>query len=408
MTTADRTSPSGVDELDGTWARDVRWWDAGFYVIAALSVMAVAVEPSEPGATAVVTVSIGVMVVAYLLFGRRAARTRRTGTAVAYLLIAIAATTASVTQNVLATLLLFAVFSQIWMLLESRWVSSVLCVVLSVSVTAAITIADSDGGFDPQVLARVIPQMGIALVFSLGLGLWVAHTLRQSERYARLVDALHTTRAELAATSRDAGALAERERISREIHDTLAQGFTSIVMLAQAASADLDRDAADDARARLELVESTARDNLAEARALVAAHAPVPLWDATLAEAVGRVADRFAAESGVTVSTRWGSVPRLSSTQEVVVLRCAQEALANVRKHAAARHVTVSFGMVGESVALEVTDDGRGLDPGEAEGFGLRGMRDRVAAEGGSVRIAPGPAGGTSVVVELPVSGGVG
>src|SRR5690606_19116211 len=91
---------------------------------------------------------------------------------------------------------------------------------------------------------------------------------------ARLVDELRATQAELARTSHDAGVLAERERVAQEIHDTLAQGFTSVVMLAQAASADLDRGAVDDARERLGLVESTARDNLAEARALAAARAP--------------------------------------------------------------------------------------------------------------------------------------
>ncbi|WP_261376270.1 sensor histidine kinase, partial [Isoptericola variabilis] len=178
-------------------------------------------------------------------------------------------------------------------------------------------------------------------------------------------------------------------------------GFTSVVTQAQAA------------------VESTARENLAEARALVAAFAPVPLQNGTLAEALRRLADRFAAETGIAVRLEVADdgtggpavpaggtgVPR-DAASDVVLLRAAQEALANVRRHADARAVTVRLDRDAGTVGLEVTDDGRGLPPGHADGIGLSGMRERVSAVGGSIDVGPGDRGGTRVRVRVPVAGG--
>nr|WP_241744533.1 sensor histidine kinase [Cellulosimicrobium arenosum] len=229
--------------------------------------------------------------------------------------------------------------------------------------------------------------------------------MRQAERHARLVDELRATQAELARSHHRAGVAAERERVAREIHDTLAQGFTSVVMLAQAAGADLDRGATDAARDRLAIVEATARENLAEARALVAATGPVPLAaGGTLVEAVARLAQRFGTESGVEVTTSLADVCGLSSAEQVVLLRSAQEALANVRRHAAARTARVVLTQDVGATVLEVVDDGRGLPVGRTEGYGLRGMRERVAAEGGTVVVGDGPSGGTRVEVRLPAA----
>ena len=117
--------------------------------------------------------------------------------------------------------------------------------------------------------------MLVTLVFAIGLGLWFHVAMRRAEEHARLLDKLQATQTQLARTNHEAGVLAERERLAREIHDTLAQGFTSVVMQAQAATAALDVGDDGAVRERLHVVEDTARDNLAEARALVAAFAPV-------------------------------------------------------------------------------------------------------------------------------------
>ncbi len=392
-------------QLDGTWERDVRWWDVAFYVIVVLSALALVTAGVRGPALAVSLGAVAAILVGYLGWGRRAARTRDQVTAHVYLVVAIACTLVVVGQDALGTLLLFAVFTQIWMLSEHLWAQVALCVALAAGTALALAFDPATGRVEPDELASSAPQMGVALAFALSLGLWTAHTMRQAERHARLVDELRATQAELGRASHAAGVLAERERVAQEIHDTLAQGFTSVVMLAQAAGADLDRGAADAARERLALVESTARDNLAEARALVAASAPAPLQGGTLSEALRRLADRFAEETGTRVELAAPQALCLSSADDVVLLRSAQEALTNVRRHAAAAAVRVDLRQDAEGTVLEVTDDGRGLPAdasGFTEGYGLRGMRERVAAEGGSLEVGPAPGGGTRVAVRLP------
>jgi signal transduction histidine kinase len=191
--------------------------------------------------------------------------------------------------------------------------------------------------------------------------------------------------------------------MAREIHDTLAQGFTSIVMLSQVAADTMERDPAG-AREQLETIETVARENLAEARALVAAFAPVGLDGTTLPDAVGRLAERFGGETGLAVDVETiGDFSGLGREQEVVVLRVAQEALTNVRRHARARQVWVRLLADGAGARVEVGDDGVGFSPARVEGFGLAGMRGRVAEVGGDLDVASAPGRGTRVTVRVPL-----
>lgn len=414
MTTAEQATDDGaaavspapssaVARMDHTWARDVKWWDAAFYVVMALNLMLLLRSGLDERARWLASAVVGAIVVAYTTLGRRAARTREQGRALAYLAVLLTGTVAMIVMTDAGTFLLFVAFTQTWMLTERRAVGVVLCVLLTVASTLAL--AWQDGGVDRARLVGSAPTMGVTLVFSLGLGLWVAHTLRQSERYAHLLDDLHATQAELARSHHAAGVSAERERLAREIHDTLAQGFTSVVMLAQSARADLargDDDATARAVDRLAVIESTARDNLAEARSLVAAFAPAPLQAGGLGEALVRTTRRFTAETGIPVEDDVAAL-HLDRESEVVLLRAAQEALANVRKHAGARRVRLALAVADGRVTLRVTDDGVGIPADVAEGFGLRGMRERVAAGGGDVRVARPASGGTELLVWLPL-----
>ena len=124
--------------------------------------------------------------------------------------------------------------------------------------------------------------------FSLFYGRWVSRIIAQSAERAEIIDQLEATRAELSAAQHEAGRMAERQRLSADIHDTLAQGFTSILMLIQAAQADLDG-SHPRAGKHLDLAARTARENLAEARALVADLAPAQLEGATLPDALRRL-----------------------------------------------------------------------------------------------------------------------
>nr|WP_237536265.1 sensor histidine kinase [Streptomyces sp. SID3343] len=197
--------------------------------------------------------------------------------------------------------------------------------------------------------------------------------------------------------------------MAREIHDTLAQGFTSILMLLQAAGITVDPDDAA-TRKRLELAERVARDNLAEARALVAAQGPAAGGGPAepLAHVLGRTVADLGEELEVAADFRIrGTEHELSSTVQVVLVRALQESLANIRKHAGARSVEVELTYRPDAAWLTVADDGRGfdpsVDPGEGKGgYGLPGMRARLAQVGGVVEVLSAPGHGTTVRVEVP------
>lgn len=401
----DAADEHAMSRVYAGWDEQVRWWDAAFGVIVALTAVALALEGMRGTQLAIAYAALGAIVVAYLLWGAKAARTRDRRPAVAYLVVLILGTGVAVAQGDVAQFLLFIAFGQVWMLLKSIREGVIGCVVLGVVVSVAVA---SQYDFDPVVVRAVGPQMAATLVFAIGLGLWFHLAMRRAAEHARLLIELQAAQAELAATNHEAGVLAERERLAREIHDTLAQGFTSVVMQAQAATAALD--VGDDAavRERLHVVEDTARDNLAEARALVAAFAPVALQDASLPQALGRLGTRFAEETGLAVTVETDPVGALSPTVEVVLLRAAQEAFANVRRHAQARSVVVRLGQADGEVTLTVSDDGRGLGTDVAYGFGLAGMRERVRSAGGTLAVGPGPDGsGTTLCARVPADGQV-
>jgi signal transduction histidine kinase len=149
-------------------------------------------------------------------------------------------------------------------------------------------------------------------------------------------------------------------------------------------------------------MEQMARDALTEARGLVASLAPVDP-SAGLGDALRRLASGFERETGVQVTVE-ADVAGLDRELEVVLLRCAQEGLANVRKHARASAARVTVRTGPDAVTLEVRDDGvgpGGAVPGEG-GFGLAGMRDRVALVGGRVEVGPGESDGTVLTVTVP------
>jgi signal transduction histidine kinase len=255
-------------------------------------------------------------------------------------------------------------------------------------------------------VAGAVIALGIvifAVAFSYVYSRWMVKVIEQSLERAALIAQLESTRAELAAAHHEAGVLAERHRLAGEIHDTLAQGFTSIVALLQAAGASLPP-GANAARQHLDLALATARENLVEARSLVAALSPAPLESGSLAEAVRRVADATGAEAGVQACPEvTGTARRLPMGTEVVLLRVCQEALANVRKHAAARQVAVRLCYADSVVRLTVADDGAGFDPElTSGGYGLRGMRDRVTQVGGTIQVTSAPGQGTQVCAEVP------
>ncbi|MHA6759210.1 sensor histidine kinase [Streptacidiphilus sp. PAMC 29251] len=232
---------------------------------------------------------------------------------------------------------------------------------------------------------------------------------QESSRRQQLIDDLVRTRDELAATQREAGKLAERQRLAREIHDTLAQGLSSIVLLSRAAERALPPDAVASAAAARMIREigATASDNLTEARRFVAALTPPALQDATLAEALRRVAAGCGPVPEVAFRMDGEPYP-LPVEAEVALLRLTQEALANVQRHAGAERAAVTLCYLDDQVTLDVYDDGCGFVSETAlstgRRFGLHGMRERITDLGGVLSIESAPGEGTAVAVALPLT----
>jgi signal transduction histidine kinase len=255
----------------------------------------------------------------------------------------------------------------------------------------------------PAVLGVVL-----FLAFSLLAVGYVATIVRQSQERQRLINKLHAAQAELAAAERQAGVLEERQRLARDIHDTLTQGFASIVMLLEAAEESLGHQ--HPAGRHVARALQSARDNLAESRRLVWALRPEALTDTPLPVALNRLARQLAEETEIQADTVvTGTVRPLEAEQETALLRAAQESLANVRKHSRATGVTLTLSYMGDVTVLDVQDNGVGFVVSAGEevaadgGLGLRAMQERVEAMGGTVSVESAPGEGTTVVVHLPV-----
>lgn len=216
-------------------------------------------------------------------------------------------------------------------------------------------------------------------------------------------------------TGREAGLLEERQRLAREIHDTLAQGFSGVITNLRATQMALPLAPADESPTRyLEDAERIARESLAEARRLVWALRPESLERRSLSESLQRLAEQWSGETGVRASAATTGSPRpLLPEIEVALLRTAQEALTNVRKHARASRVNITLSYMDVRVALDVLDDGVGFNPawlrGSVEphdtgGFGLVAMRERIEQLGGALSVESTPGEGTALAVELPAS----
>jgi signal transduction histidine kinase len=299
-------------------------------------------------------------------------------------------------------LLSFTGFAQVLGYLS--WRAAILAGALAsilVHVPQAVRVGGVDVG---HVVFGLVGLGGLTLIM-----LSMRVITEQSHRRQQLIDALEATREELARTERRTGVLEERQRLAGEIHDTLAQAFTSIVMLLEAAQAALDSGSKEVA-GHIEQALHTAREALREARRLVWSLRPESLERGSLPEALRRATSQLAHQTGIAARTVvTGEARRLPATLEITLLRAAQEALANVRRHARARHVTVTLSYMGDVAELDVCDDGVGFDPvalpmepGRQGGLGLVVMRERVEALQGSLTVESAPGQGSTLVVELP------
>ena len=290
---------------------------------------------------------------------------------------------------------------------------------LAVAAVALVTATSQAGGLPRHTLAGiaiwvVIVCINLLVAESLTWFGWVSS--EQNDRRKLLVTELSEANrkltasleenvglhAQLLAQAREAGVLDERQRMAREIHDTLAQGLTGIITQLEAAGQA--GKPAEQWRHHFDSAIRLARESLSEARRSVHALQPEPLEMARLPDALAEVAERWSARSGVAVQvTTTGSARPMRPEIEVALLRTAQEALANVAKHARASRAGLTLSYMDDEIALDIRDDGVGFEPSGSDG--LDGAAPgRVPAVGGQGAVplesGPVPGEGGSVPVE--------
>lgn len=279
-------------------------------------------------------------------------------------------------------------------------------VVGATTLAAIVGFAVHQESFSPAMV--IGPALGAAVAVAVVWGYQALY--RESDRRRQLIEELTATRADLAAAQHTAGVLAERDRLAREIHDTLAQGLSSIQLLLHAAERAVPT-APTTAIDHIVAARQVAGDNLAETRRFVAALTPPSLDDSTVAEALQRLCANMSARHGIDMQFHLVGEPRpLTTAHEVGVLRIAQSALANIVRHADATAVDVTLRYLDDQVVLEVIDNGRGFDttnppvpdPGDG-GFGLSAMRSRVQDLDGVLTLESVAGEGTSVTARIPV-----
>lgn len=371
----------------------LRGWDAALIGTSAVASATILISATGSAAAWGATGSLAGAVAVYLALGRRALMARKasglTRWASAMLIVAVVL---AAWFNPIAQIVQAVLYPLLWRLSSNTRSAIGRSAALAVGIGLTVGLGRGD-----WVTAAL--NTALVLIFTIAIGLWITRIQKYAMERDQLLTELRVAQAEVASLERQAGITEERARVAREIHDTIAQTLTGLVMTAQRANSIAAR-APESLGPTLALMENLATEALAEARTLVASYTPVSV-SGGLPATLAVLADRFSAETGVTVIVS-GEAPDVDREAEVVLLRCAQEALANVRKHAHARQVRVSIDATDDGAGLTVTDDGVGIGTQAGNGYGLAGMAERVRLVGGTVEVGPDVSGGTTVRVALP------
>jgi len=379
---------------------DRHWW---LLAVAGSGVLSAAVLWLTLGLAPRFWIGLGILVVFTVFWGLFVVRPNEEDTprSLGALVVTILVTGALTAIDTSLAFFQVIAFPAAWTLLGSIRRSVIASAVIALVVGVAFPIRL---GFTPATITLAVAIEGLSFLFAVAMGVWISRIADLGNERKRLLDELTAAQSQLEVLHRDAGATDERERLARELHDTIAQTLTGQVLLTQRARRELATGVLTDDT--LELIESAARAALTETRSLVAASARVELPGGGLLSALEHLATRFQRESGIAVTVSGTLDEPLDRDAEVVLLRCAQEGLANVRKHAGAHAARVTVSATENVASITVLDDGHGFDPGRAApGFGLTGLRDRLGLVGGSLAI-DGTPGATTLTARLPVHAG--
>ncbi len=274
---------------------------------------------------------------------------------------------------------------------------------VAIAAVTGLTIIDVTRSVisDESLALLAAPILGAVISVLIGLGFRLLFDTLDEQQ--RLIEELQRTRSDLATSEREAGKSAERQRLARDIHDTVAQGLSSIQMLLHAAE---DESLSAPARDRIAMARRAAAAALAETRHILEELTPPDLTDSNLAVALEQVGERAVAPVTFVVD---GASRPLAAAVEAALLRIAQGAVANIDQHAGPNvHAALTLSWGGDTVRLDVVDDGVGFDaahrPAEDHrSFGLATMRARTLDLGGQFVVESEP-GHTAVSVSFPLS----
>ncbi len=389
-----------------------RWWDAALIAASLVVVLTMWLGSSgaSSAAVALAAAALVLFVLSYVLVARPALTSPRPWQFPVFVGAAAVALAGGCAGEPFFAIMQAIAYPLTWVLARDRRGAIVGSIAIALGTFTGVAVFSGilDGGDAVlPALAIAASTAGLGLAFAIAFGLWMSGVVEYGQERARLVSELTAAQAEIEALSRDRGAALERERLARDVHDTLAQTLAGLAILSERAGRQLGEGRADAAADSIATVERLSRDALDEARAIVSRMAAVPS-DAALGDAVDRLVSRFRAEAGLTIDLdlQLDSAGVLPRESQLVLLRCLQESLANVRKHAAATRVDVRVSAGPDGGAeLAVTDDGRGFDvAARRDGFGLEGMAERVALAGGELEVSSVSGGGTTLAVRLPAT----
>ena len=353
-----------------------------------------------------------VLLVAYHVVGFRAHAwmMRRAWAVFVFVPLGWAIIVASLATHGMFGVLVLGAILQAFIFLPFTWAITTL-VVAVMFMLWAIAVQSSKRGAN-LTIAQVVGVLATGITVGTVM-LYIHRANRDRAIRARLLRQLDEAQRDLAERSREAGAQAERQRLARDIHDTLAQGFTSVIKhleaieLSFAASPGEAPDVIRGALPHLANAQAVSRSSLDEIRRLVWALRPPQLVETTLAAALERIVAQWSDANGVAATCTIMKLPALHPDADVILLRATQESLSNVARHARATHVAVAMHCVDGLVMLSVEDDGCGIADADAVGagkMGIAGMRERVRPFGGRVLIESASGAGTSITVALPLA----
>lgn len=308
-----------------------------------------------------------------------------------------------------AVLMLGAIL-QAFIFLPFAWGVGTLAVVIVLLSASVASHGVMQGA--PLTVARVVGIVAMGTTFGTVM-LYIHRANRDAAVRSRLLRQLDEAQRDLAARAKDAGALAERQRLARDIHDTIAQGFTSVIKhletveLSFGAGNSTVDDIVQRAIPHLANAQIVSRESLAELRRLLWALRPPQLVETTLGAAIERFVAHWSEINGITAECVVADLPPLRPEADVLFLRATQESLSNVARHARASHVSVSLHCVDGLVLLSVEDDGCGFANPEADvpdTMGIAGMRERVRPFRGQVLVESSIGVGTSLTVAVPIA----